>query len=35
MLVDAAMNTVVCGEIDSAQALDLDEVEAYLSQENS
>jgi hypothetical protein len=31
MIVDAASNAVVAGEIDSPRALDLDAVEAYLN----
>lgn len=33
MLVDTATNSAVSGEIDSAQSLELDEVEAYLLQD--
>ncbi|MFD5831022.1 hypothetical protein [Lentzea sp. NPDC060358] len=35
MLVDAARNTVVAGEIDSPRALDLDGVEHYLTGEET
>jgi hypothetical protein len=31
MLVDAATNSVVAGEVDSRRALDLDEVEEWLT----